>query len=260
MKEQVRITRPNSFIPGPCLLGKERGLRPCLHFVSDAWRSSRHDSVQPHGLQHTRLPYPSPTPRACWSSSPSNPWCHPTISSSVISFSSGLHSLTASESFPMSQFFASGGQSTGVSATTSVLLVNNQDWFPLGLTGLISLQVKGLQESSLPPQFKSINSSVLSFLYGLTISSIYGYWKNLRFDIWTFGSKLMSLLFDMLSGSVMAFLPWSKWLSISWLQSASAVMLKPTKIKSVPLSTVSPSICHNMIGPYATTLIFWMLI
>ena len=94
-------------------------------------------SLWPHGLQHTRLPCPSPTPRACSSSCPSSWWCHPTISSSVIPFSSHLQSFPASGSFPMNQFFPSGGQSTGASA--SVFPMNTQDWSPLGLTGLISL-------------------------------------------------------------------------------------------------------------------------
>ena len=97
-----------------------------------------------HGLQHARLPCPSPTPRACSNSCPSSWWCYPTISSSVFPFSSHLQSFPASGSFPMSQFFASGGQSIGVSASASVLPMNIQDWFPLGLTGLISLQSKGL--------------------------------------------------------------------------------------------------------------------
>ena len=95
------------------------------------------DSLRPHGLQHTRLPCPSPTPRACWNSCPSNQWCHPTISSSVISFSSCLQSFPASGSFPVSQFFTSGSQSIGVSASASVLPMNIQDWFPLALTGWI---------------------------------------------------------------------------------------------------------------------------
>ena len=97
-----------------------------------------------HGLQHTRLPCPSPTPGACSDSSPLSRWCHWTISSSVIPFTSRLQSFPASGSFPMSQFFASGGQSIGVSASASVLPMNIQDWFPLGWTGLISLQSKGL--------------------------------------------------------------------------------------------------------------------
>ena len=100
------------------------------------------DSLQPHGLQHAGLPCPSPCPRACSNSCPSSQWCHPTISSSVIHFSSCLQSFLASGSFQMSQFFISGGQIIGVSA--SVLPMNIQDWFPLGLTGWIPLQSKGL--------------------------------------------------------------------------------------------------------------------
>ena len=102
------------------------------------------DSLRPHGLQHTRLPCPSPTPGACSNSCPPSRWCHPTISSSVITFSFCLSSFPAPGSFPMSQFFASGGQSIGASASASVLPMNIQDWFPIGLTGLISLQSKGL--------------------------------------------------------------------------------------------------------------------
>ena len=102
------------------------------------------NSLWPHGLQHARLPCPSPTPRAYSNSCPSSWWCHPTISFSVIPFSSCLQSFLASVSFPMSQFFTSGGQSIGVSASASVLPMNIQDWFPLELTGLISLQSKGL--------------------------------------------------------------------------------------------------------------------
>ena len=97
-------------------------------------------SLRPHGLQHARLPCPSPTPGACSNSCPSSQWCHPTTPSSVIPFSSCLQSFPVSGSFLMCQFFASGGQSTiGASASASVLPVNIQDWFPLGLTGLIHL-------------------------------------------------------------------------------------------------------------------------
>ena len=136
----------------------------------------------PHGLQHARLPCPSPTPRACSNSCPSSWWCYSTILTSVVPFASCLQSFPASGSFPMSQFFASSGQSIGTSASASVLPMKIQDWFPLGLTGLISLQSKDSQESSLTPQFKSINSLVLSFLYSSTLTSIYDYWKNHSFD------------------------------------------------------------------------------
>ena len=103
-------------------------------------------TLRPHELQHARLLCPSPTPRTCSNSCSSSWWCHPTISSSVIPFSSRLQSVPASGSFPSirSQFFASGGQSIGVSASASVLPMNIPGWFPLGLTSLISLQSKGL--------------------------------------------------------------------------------------------------------------------
>ena len=96
-----------------------------------------------HGLQHTRHPCPSPTPAACWNSCPLSWWCHPTISSSVVPFSR-LQSFPASGSYQMSQLFASGGQNIGLSASTSVLPMNTQDWSPLRWTGCISLQSKGL--------------------------------------------------------------------------------------------------------------------
>ena len=102
------------------------------------------DSLQPYERWHTRPPCPSPTPRVYPNSCPLSRWCHPTISSSVVPFSSCLQSFPASESFPMSQLFASGGQDIGVSASTAVLPMNTQDWSPLGWTGWISLQSKGL--------------------------------------------------------------------------------------------------------------------
>ena len=102
------------------------------------------DTLRPYGLQHTRLPCPSPNPRACSNSCPLSLRCHPSILSSVVPFSSCLQSFPASESFLMSQFFTSGGQSIAASASASVFTMKVQDWFPLGLTGLISLQSKGL--------------------------------------------------------------------------------------------------------------------
>ena len=107
------------------------------------------NSLQPHGLRHTRLPCPSPTPGA--GQCPSSQWCHPTISPSVIPFSSHLQSFPASGSFPMNQFFASDGQSIGVSALASVLPMNIQDWFPLGWTSLSPFSPRDSQESSSAP-------------------------------------------------------------------------------------------------------------
>ena len=112
-------------------------------------RSVVSNSLQPHGLQHARILYPSPTPRAYSNSCPSSRWCHPAISSSVIPFSSRLQSFRESGSFQMSQFFASGAQSIGVSASAWVLSMNIQDWSPLGQIGWISLQSKGLTLKSL---------------------------------------------------------------------------------------------------------------
>ena len=131
------------------------------------------DSLQPHGLQHARLPCPSATPRAYSNSYPLSQQCQPTISSSAVPFPSHLQSLPASGSFQMSQFFASGGQNSGVSASTSVLPMNIQDWFLLGWTGWISLQSKGLLRVSPTPQFKCINSSALSLLHSPTRTSVH---------------------------------------------------------------------------------------
>ena len=102
------------------------------------------DSLWRHGLQHARLPCPSPTPGVCSNSCPLSQWCHPTISSSIVPFSSCLQSFPESGSFPTSQLFTSSGQSIRASASASVLLMNIQDWSPLGWTGWISLQSKGL--------------------------------------------------------------------------------------------------------------------
>ena len=117
------------------------------------------DSLQPHGLQHARLPCPSPTPGAHSNSCPSSHWCHPTISSSVIPFSSHLQSFPASGSFPISQFFASGGQRIGVSASAPVLPMNIKDWFPLGLTAQGLLAAQGTLKSLL--QHHSSKASIL---------------------------------------------------------------------------------------------------
>ena len=138
------------------------------------------DSLQLHELQHIRFLCLSPTPEACSNSCLSNRWCHPSISSSVVPFSC-LQSSPASGSFPMSQFFASGGQSIRVSGLASVLPINIQDPSPSGWTGWISLQSKGLSRVFSNTQFKSINSLVLSFLYSPTLTSIHDHWNNHSF-------------------------------------------------------------------------------
>ena len=206
------------------------------------------NSLRPHGLQHTRPPCPSPTPGVYSNSCPLSHWCHPTISSSAVP--SCPQSFPISESFPM---LTPGGQSIGDSA--SVLPMNIQGWFPLGLTSLISLLSRNSQESSPALQFESINSSMLSLLYDPFMTTE----KTIALTKWTFVNKLMSLLFNMLSMFVIAFLPWNKCLLISRLQSQSAVILEPKKIKSVTVSIVSPSIYHEVMGLDAMIIVFWML-
>ena len=138
-------------------------------------------SLQPHELQHTRLLCPSPSPRVC--SCPLSQWCHPTISSSLVAFSSWPPSFPASESFPVSCLFTSGGQSIGASASTSVL--------PMNWIGLISFRIdwfelpevlRDSQKSSPAPQFKSINFLALRLLCGPTLTSIHDYWKSHSVD------------------------------------------------------------------------------
>ena len=140
------------------------------------------DSMQLYGLQHARLPCTSLSPGPCSNSCPLSQWCHPTIVSSVIPFYSCLKSFPASGSFPVSWFFTSGGQSIEVLVSASVLPMNIQDWFPLGLISLISLPSKGLSRVFSTPQVKSISSLALSLLYGPTLTSIHDYRKNHSFD------------------------------------------------------------------------------
>ena len=125
------------------------------------------NSLRPHESQHARPPCPSPTPGVYPNSCPSNQWCHPAISSSVVPFSSCPQHLPASGFFPVSQLFTWSGQSIGVSASASVLPMKTQVWSPLGWTGWISLSPRDSQESSPTPQFKSINSLVLGFHYNI---------------------------------------------------------------------------------------------
>ena len=166
---------------------KQRGIwSPCLfnlyaEFSSVQFNCSAMSDSETPWPQHTRPPCPSPTPRACSNSCPSSQWCQPMISSSVV-FSSHFQSFPASEFFPMSQFFTSGSQGVGASALASVLPMNIQDWFTLGWTSWISLQSKGLSRAFSNTTVKNISSSVLSLLYGPTVTSIHDYWKNHSFD------------------------------------------------------------------------------
>ena len=187
-------------------------------------------------IQHARLSCPSPSPRVCSNSCPLSPWCHPTISSSVVPFSSCLQSFPASVSFPVSRLFTSGGQSIGASAPASVLPTNIQDWFPLRLTGVISLQSKELSRVF-------SNTTVQKHQFFSTQPSL---WSNSHMQtwllekpwLWLYGpvGKVISLLFNMLSRFVIAFLPRDKRPLISCLQSPSAVILEPKKMKSVIVS------------------------
>ena len=180
-----------------------------------------------------RIPCPSPTPGVHSNSCPSSQWYHPTISSSVGPFSFHLQSFPVSGSFQMSQFFTSGDQRTGVSASTSVPPMNTQDWSALGWTGWISLQSKGLSRvfSNTTVQ----KHQFFDVLYGPTLHPYMTTGETIALTGRNFVGKVMSLLFNMLSRLVITFLPRNKCLLISCLQSLCAVILEPKKIKSVTL-------------------------
>ena len=174
--------------------------------VSQFGCSVMSDSLWPHKPQHARSPCPTPTPGAHPNPCPLSQWCHPTISSSVIPFSSCPQSFPASGSFQMTQLFTSGGQSIGVSASTSVLPMNTQDWSLLEWTGWISLQSKGLSESS--PVQKHLWRSAF-----FTVQLSHPYMttgKTIALTRQTFVGKVMFLLFNMLFRLVITFLPRSK--------------------------------------------------
>ena len=188
-------------------------------------------------LSHVQLfviPWTAPSPSlgSCSNSCPLSWWCHLTIMSSIVPFSSCLQSFPASGSFLMSQFFTSGGQSIGASASASVLPINIQDGFPL-------VFLKSILKDEFFPLGKTIFSTAQNFV-----------------------GKVMSLLFNMLSRLVVAFLPRSQSLFIPCLQSPSAVILEPKKLMSITVSFVSPSICQEVLGPDAMILVFfdcWVL-
>ena len=215
------------------------------------------DSLWPHELQHARPPCPSPTPGVHTNSCPSSRWCHPAISSSVIPFSL-LQSFPASGSFQVSQLFTSGGQSIGVSTSTSIPPMNTQDWSPLGWTGWISLKSKGLVRVFSNTTVQKHQFFWCSAFFTVQLSHPYmTTGETIALIRRTFVDKVMSLLFNTLSRLVIPFLPRSKRLLISWLQSSPALILEPRKIKSAIVSTVSPSICHEVTGPDAMILVFW---
>ena len=162
-------------------------------------------TLRPHELQHASFPCPSPTPGACSNAHPLSRWCHPTISSSVVAFSSCLQSFPASGSFPVRQFFTSVGQNIGVSASASVLPVNIQDWFPLGLTDLISLQSKGNSRifSNTTVQKHQFFGAQLSLWSNSHLYMATG--NTIAFTIWTLVSKGICFLICCLSWSSLFF-------------------------------------------------------
>ena len=139
-------------------------------------------TLWPHELQHAKLPCPSLSPGICSNSCPWTQWCHPTISSSVALLSSGPQCFPASGFYPKGQLFATGGQSIGASASASVLPINIQDWYPLGLTGLISLLSKRLSRVLSSTTIWKHQFFTLSLFCGPTLTSIHDYWKNHSFD------------------------------------------------------------------------------
>ena len=206
-------------------------------------RSVVSNALQPHGLPHTSLPCPSPTPRTCLNSCPLSQWCHPTISSSS---SPSPPAFNLSQHQGLFLWISSLHQvaKVGASASASVLPMNIQfiffriDWFDL-------LAVQETLKSLL--QHHSLKASIFqcSAFFMVQLSHLYmTTGKTITLTRWTFVSEVMSLLFNMLSRLVIAFLPRSKHLLISWLQSPSVEILEPRKIKPDTVSTVSPSISH----------------
>ena len=232
--------------------------RPSSDCTSQFSCSVMSNSLWPHGLQHTRPPCPSPTPGVYSNSCPSSWWCHPTISF--------CHPLLLPSIFPSNKVFSnesvlcirwpknwSFSFSISPSSDHSGPISFGIDWFDL-------LAVQGTLKRLL--QHHSSKSSILrrSAFFMVQLSHPYmTTGKAIALTRWTFVGKVMSLLFNMLCRFVIAFLPRSKHILISWLQLQSAVILKPKNIKSLTVSIVSPFICHEMMGPDAMILVFWML-
>ena len=213
-----------------------------------------------NSMDCSKAGFPSLSPSICSKSCPLSQWCHPTFSTSVASFSCP-RSFLASGSFPVSWLVTSGGQSIGVPTSALDLPMNIQGWFPLALTGVISLLSKELSRVfSNTTVGESISSLVLSFLCGPTLPSVHDYWKNHSCDYTDLCCKVMSLHFSTLSRFVIAFLPRRKHLLISWVQSLSTVILEPKKISDLTNPLVVPSIhtpsisCTSLITPFSHKL------
>ena len=222
--------------------------------VSQFSRSVVSDSLRLRGLQYTRPPGPSPTPRVYPNSCPLSRWCHPTISSFVTSPAPPVFNLSQHfRVFSNESLLHIRGQSIGVSNEYSGLVSFRMDWLDL-------LALQGTLKSLL--QHHSSKASILwcsaFFIVQLSHSYMTTGKTIVKATSWTFAGKVMSLLFNMLSRLVITFLPRSKHLLISWLQSPSAVILEPPKRKSVTVSIASPSIYHKVMGPDAMILVFWM--
>ena len=216
------------------------------------------DSLQPHGLRHAKPPCPLPSPKVCPSSCPLPRWCHPVISSSDTLFSFLSSSFPASGTFPMMSVRIRWPKHWSFSISPfseySGLISLKIDWFDL-------LAVQGTFKSLL--QHYSSKASILwhSAFFTVHISQLYTTTgKTIDLTIQTFVSRVMSLLFNILSRFIIAFLPRSNHLLISWLQSLSTVILEPKKIKLVTTPTFSPSICHAVMGMDAMFLIFFFFL
>ena len=212
------------------------------------------DSLRPHESQHTRPPCPSPTPGLHPNSCVSSRWRHPAISSSVTPVSSCPQSFSESGSFSMSQLFASGDQSIGALASASVFSMSIQGWFPIGLTGLIALLPKGLSTvfSSTTVWKHQFFGSQPFFMVQLSHPYMTT-GKTIALIIWTFVSKVMSLLFNMLSRFVIAFLPRSKCSLISWLQ----WFWRQIKYDLPLFPIFSSPMCYEVMGLDVMVLVFF---
>ena len=216
--------------------------------------------LRPHGLQHARPPCLSPTTRVYSHSCPLSRWCHPTISSSVIPFSllpsifPSLRDLSNESAFRIRWTkYLSFSFSISPSNEYSELISFGMDWLDL-------LAVQGTLKNL--PQHHSSKASILQHSAFFIVQFSHPYMtteKTIALTRWTFVGKVMPLLFNMLSRLVITFLLRSKCFLVSWLQSSSSVILEPKKIKSATVSTVSPSICHKVMGLNAMMLVFWML-
>ena len=207
--------------------------------------------LRPHGLQHSRPPCPSPTPRVCSSSCPLSQWCHPTISSSGSHPHQGLFQWVSS-SHQVVKLLELQFQHQSFQWIFRVDFFRTDCFDHLAVQGTLKSLLQHHSSKATILQSSAFFLVWLSYPY-LTTG------KTIALTRRTFVGKVMSLLFDMLSRLVIVFLPRSKRLLISWLQSPSAVILEPKKIKSVTVFIVSPSICHEVMGPDTMILVFWML-